>query len=109
MVSPILVEAIALHVLTGILAAAFLAWAGVVWHASTKAFKLANDISIRVGATMDLIVSRLEKLEERMTLHEGLHAHAGAHADMEAMRHEVQTLRELHNRDVANLRGGHER
>ena len=96
-------EATLTHSLITLLAAGFLAWAGVVWRASSKAFTLANDISIRVTTTLDLVTNRLERLETRMTQHEALHGHSGAVADTAALRHEISELRLRHVDDLNSI------
>lgn len=92
------------NLLLGIFAASFLAWAGVVWHASSKAISVATLMQVRLDATLSQIVTRLERLEQRMTDHEQLRAHQGAASDMESVRHEVASLQDRHREDVSNIR-----
>lgn len=78
--------------LFGMLVAAIAGLAGIVWRASGASTRL------------EIIDARVKLAEERQTAHEATRAHIGTAAELEAMRREIDELRNRHVNDLVEIR-----
>jgi phage host-nuclease inhibitor protein Gam len=84
-----------------IAAAAFLAWAGVVWRAT----EIAGDASSQIAVRLESMQRDITRVDNQLADHLRLQSHPGAAAQISRLEAEVSALQ----RQMDNLKAAHDR